>query len=251
VITAALATSLLANLLRHSQADLGTRQVEPHRAQVLVDACGCHGNRMQGSSPHSGARVKRPPVDRVRQSRCSAGPGCAMLVGVDVDELQHALGGVVLEAAYLERVLRAAFSALVGSKYAAVVDGRLTAAALIEDCERITRYHTAITRPAKEEIGTALRACHEANRNRNRVIHDTWATRPGSVMVTLRGSQRSHDITVTVQTLAEVRQLAVQLADAAHELGTAMTTALGPDWARLENQLRQELGHDVGADPGR
>ena len=62
-----------------------------------------------------------------------------MLVGVDVDELQHALGGVVLEAAYLERVLRAAFSALVGSKYAAVVDGRLTAAALIEDCERITR----------------------------------------------------------------------------------------------------------------
>ena len=54
-----------------------------------------------------------------------------MLIDVDVDELQHALGGVVLEAAYLERVLRAAFSALVGSKYAAVVDGRLTAAALI------------------------------------------------------------------------------------------------------------------------
>jgi len=174
-----------------------------------------------------------------------------MLVGVDVDELQHALGGVVLEAAYLERVLRAAFSALVGSKYAAVVDGRLTAAALIEDCERITRYHTAITRPAKEEIGTALRACHEANRNRNRVIHDTWATRPGSVMVTLRGSRTSHDVTVTVQTLAEVRQLAVQLADAAHDLETAMTTALGPDWARLENQLRQELGHDIGAGPGR
>ena len=67
-----------------------------------------------------------------------------MLVGVDVDELQHALGGIVLEAAYLERVLRTVFSALVGSKYAAVVDGRLTAAALIEDCERITRYHTAI-----------------------------------------------------------------------------------------------------------
>lgn len=86
-----------------------------------------------------------------------------MLAGVDVDELQHALGGVVLEAAYLERVLR----------------------------------------------------------------------------------------TVTVQTLAEVRQLAVQLADAAHELGTAMTTALGPDWARLENQLRQELGHDIEAGPGR
>ena len=72
-----------------------------------------------------------------------------MLTSVDVDELRHALGGVVLEAAYLERVLRTAFSALVGSKYAAVVDGRLMAAALIEDCERITRYHTGITAPAK------------------------------------------------------------------------------------------------------
>lgn len=84
-----------------------------------------------------------------------SGPGCVMLVNVDVDELQHALGGIVLEAAYMERVLRTAFSALVGSKYAAVVDGRLTAAALIEDCERITRYHTAITQAAKETIWTA------------------------------------------------------------------------------------------------
>ena len=41
-----------------------------------------------------------------------------MITGMDVDELQHALGGIVLEAAYLERVLRAVFSALVGSRYA-------------------------------------------------------------------------------------------------------------------------------------
>jgi hypothetical protein len=173
---------------------------------------------------------------------------CVMLVVVDVDELQHALGGIVLEAAYLERVLRTAFSALVGSKYAAVVDGRLTAAALIEDCERITRYHTGIAKPAKEAVSAALRACHEANRNRNRVIHDTWATRPGSVMVTLQGSRTSHDVTVTVQTLAEVRQLADQLANAANDLRVAMTAALGPDWARVENQLRHELGHDINAD---
>ncbi len=46
---------------------------------------------------------------------------------MDVDELRHALGGVVLEAACLERTLRTAFSALVGSRYAAVVAGRLTA----------------------------------------------------------------------------------------------------------------------------
>jgi hypothetical protein len=170
---------------------------------------------------------------------------------VDVDELQRALGGIVLEAAYMERVLRAAFSALVGSKYAAVVDGRLTAATLIEDCERITRYHTSIEDPAKEAVRTALRACHEANRKRNRVIHDTWATRPGDVIVTLQGSRTSHDVTVTVRTPDEVRQLADQLADAANDLNAAMTAALGTDWGLMEDQLRQELGHDINADLGR
>jgi hypothetical protein len=173
-----------------------------------------------------------------------------MLIDVDVDELQHALGGVVLEAAYLERVLRAAFSALVGSKYAAVIDGRLTAAALIEDCEQLTRYHTGISQPAKDVLLAALRACHEANRERNRVIHGTWATRPGNVMVTLQGGRRSHNVTVSVRTLTEVRQQADQVADAASGLKVAMTTALGSDWALIEDQLRQDLGHDISADPG-
>jgi hypothetical protein len=73
------------------------------------------------------------------------GPGCVVLVDVDVDELQHALGGIVLEAAYMERVLRTAFSALVGSKYAAVVDGRLTAAAL----SRTANGSPGITPPSR------------------------------------------------------------------------------------------------------
>src|ERR1700738_4961392 len=88
---------------------------------------------------------------------------CAMLTDMDVDELQHALGGIVLESAYLERVLRTAFSALVGSKYAAVIDGRLTVATLLEDCERITRYHTGLTEAAKQAVLAALQACRRAN----------------------------------------------------------------------------------------
>jgi hypothetical protein len=173
-----------------------------------------------------------------------------MIAGVDVDELQHALGGIVLEAAYMERVLRAVFSALVGSKYAAVVDGRLTASALIEDCERLTGYHTEIPAPAKDVVLTALRACHEANRKRNRVIHDTWATRPGNVMVTLRSERGSHEVTVTARTLAEVRQVAGQLADAAEALKAALTGALGSSWELVEDQLRRELGHDISTSRG-
>jgi hypothetical protein len=173
-----------------------------------------------------------------------------MITGVDVDELRHALGGIVLEAAYMERVLRAGFSALVGSKYATVVDGRLTASALIEDCERLASYHTEIPAHAKDVLLAALRACHEANRKRNRVIHDTWATRPGNVMVTLRSKQGSHEVTATARTLAEVRQVAGQVADAAEALKAAMTAALGSGWDLVEDQLRRELGRDVSTNPG-
>ena len=173
-----------------------------------------------------------------------------MIAGVDVDELQHALGGIVVEAAYMERVLRAAFSALVGSKYAAVVDGRLTASALIEDCERLTSYRREIPAPAKDAVLAALRACHEANRKRNRVIHDTWATRRGNVMVTLRSERGSHEVTVTARTLAEVRQVADQVANAAEALKAALTEALGSGWELVEDHLRRELGHDISTDPG-
>lgn len=171
-----------------------------------------------------------------------------MCNGVDVDELQHALGGVVLESAYLERVLRAAFSALIDSKYAAVVDSRLTAIRMIEDCERITRHHTDIPDPEKDRLLAALKACHQANSRRNRVIHEEWATRPGDVLVTLHGSRNSREVTVTVRTPAEVRQVAARVADAASEVEAAMTAAFGPEWVLVEDQLRQELGRDIDAD---
>jgi len=167
---------------------------------------------------------------------------------MDVDELRHALGGVVLEAAYLERVLRAAFSALVGSKYAALVDAHLTVAALIEDCERITRQHADISGSERDGLLEALKACHEANRDRNRVIHDDWTIRPGSVTVTLPGSRNSRDLAVTTRTLAAVRQAADRVADAADQVKDAMTAAFGPGWVRMEDQLRQELGRDIAAD---
>jgi hypothetical protein len=169
---------------------------------------------------------------------------------MDVDKLQYALGAVVLESAYLERTLRAAFGALVGSKYAAVIDGRWAAAALIEDCEQIIKHRADIAESARETLLTALKACHAANRHRNRVIHDAWAARPGDVTVTLQGDRKSHDVSVRAKMLADARQLADQVGDAADELRAAMTTALGPDWVLIEDELRQELGGDGSTDAG-
>jgi hypothetical protein len=39
------------------------------------------------------------------------------------------------------------------------------------------------------------------------------------------------------------------VADAADELRAAMITALGTGWTLVEDQLRQELGHEVRVDP--
>jgi hypothetical protein len=69
-------------------------------------------------------------------------------------------------------------------------------------------------------------------------------------MVTLRGERKSHDITVTARTPVEVRQVADRVAEAAEAVKAAMTAAFGSDWPVVEDRLRQELGHDIGADPG-
>lgn len=49
------------DLARRRLAHLGTCQVYPHSAQVLVYAFGCHGNGMRRSSPRDGGPVKRLP----------------------------------------------------------------------------------------------------------------------------------------------------------------------------------------------
>ena len=172
-----------------------------------------------------------------------------MLASVDTNELQYALGGVVLEAGYLERALHAAFSALVGSKYAAVVAGNLMEAVLIEDCQKITKYHTDLSEAMKQALLSALKACDEVRKTRNRIMHDAWATRPGGIMVTLQAN-RDHEVTITARTTNDIHQLADELGRAADNLNAAMTAAFGIDWSHVEDQLRQELGHDISTDSG-
>jgi hypothetical protein len=173
-----------------------------------------------------------------------------MLVTMDVDDLQHALGGIVLEAAYLERMLRASFGALIGSKYTAAIDGRMMAHALIEDCQHIAKVHTAIAEPARAELLEALDECDSANRKRNRVIHDAWSFRADDVMITLQDQRGQQDVTAVARTLGELTELARQIRAATAALAAAVTSALGADSLRIEDRLRLELGHAVNAEIG-
>lgn len=174
--------------------------------------------------------------------------GCCDACRMDVRDLQRAIGSVVLESAYLERVLRTAFSALIGSKYAAVVDSRLMASALIEDCRHVAEVHSGIGEPERAALITSLRQCESVNHARNRVIHDDWASRPGNVMVTLHGQRSSHEVTVTAKTVSELDELADRICAAADQLSAAVVAALGPASLRVQDQLRQDLGHDITSD---
>lgn len=173
-----------------------------------------------------------------------------MLAGMDVRDLQRAIGGVVLESAYLERVLRAAFSALIGSKYASVIDSRLMASALIEDCRHVTEAHTGIGTPERAALITSLHQCESVNHARNRVIHDDWASRPGDVAVRLPGAHSSHEVTVTAKTVSELDDLADRIGTAADQLSAAVVAALGPGSLRIQDQLRGECRHAVASEHG-
>jgi len=67
-------------------------------------------------------------------------------------------------------------------------------------------------------------------------------------MVALQSGRTSHDVTVRARTPAEIRQVADQVGEAADELNAAMTAALGPGWVHIDDQLRQQLGHDISSD---
>jgi hypothetical protein len=57
----------------------------------------------------------------------------------DDDDRQHALGGVVRKSAYMEHLLRAVFTALLGSKYGAVVAADQNAGWLAEECRAMAK----------------------------------------------------------------------------------------------------------------
>jgi hypothetical protein len=169
---------------------------------------------------------------------------------MDVRELERALGRVVLESAYLERVLRAAFSALVGSKYAAVIDSHFTVFDLIEGCQQIAAVHTGIADPERAALATSLSACQTANHERNRAIHDAWDYRPGARVVTLQSQRKSQDVDVTARTLDDLQALADRIGAAASSLTNAVERAFGAGSMGVDDELRRELGRDIQSDLG-
>jgi len=153
-----------------------------------------------------------------------------------------ALGQLVEEAALMEIALRMAFCALMGSDYAVVVAGGQETHWLIENCDALARRRPDLTATQREGIRSALHACREANRDRNRLVHDAWGTGPDGAPASLRGGQGNYQITGRTWTTAAIRAVGDAIASGQRALLEAVEQALGAASVRLASQ---QLAADI------
>ncbi|HEY2285245.1 MAG TPA: hypothetical protein VGH88_05835 [Streptosporangiaceae bacterium] len=145
------------------------------------------------------------------------------------DDRYAALGQVVEMAAIMEISLRMAFGALVGGPYAAVVASRQETHWLIENCEAVARRHAELPQARRDAILHALRACRQANHDRNRLVHDAWGTGPGGGAVVVRSARRSYEIAGPAWDAGQIAVVAAAITAAQAALLTAIEDALGAD----------------------
>jgi hypothetical protein len=153
------------------------------------------------------------------------------------DDRYYALGQLVETAATMEIALRLAFCALMGGKYAAVVAAEQETHWLLETCDDVARHHDELPVPEREAIRAALRACREANRDRNRLVHDAWGTGADGAPATFSGGQQSYQILGRAWNTAQIQAAADAIANAQRALLAAIENALGPGSVRAAERL--------------
>ena len=162
------------------------------------------------------------------------------------DNRFEALGQVVERAAVMEIALRMAFCTLVGGPYAAAVAGRQDTHWLIENCDAVVRQHADKTAEQRDAIRSALHLCREANRDRNRLVHEAWGTGTGG-LPPLQSLRRSYQIAGREWTLSQIRTAAEAISGAQHALLAAVEEAFGPGCLEAAEQL---LAADATQDHG-
>ena len=161
------------------------------------------------------------------------------------DERFEALGQVVERAAVMEVALRMAFCTLVGGPYAAAVAGSQDTHWLIENCDTVVRRHAEMTGGQRDAIRSALHLCREANRDRNKLVHEAWGTGTAGDPVALQSLCRSYQIAGRQWTLAQIRAAAEAISGAQHALLSSVEDAFGPGRLQTAEEL---LAADVAQD---
>ena len=153
------------------------------------------------------------------------------------DERYEALGRVVEMAAVMEISLRLAFCALAGGPYAAVIAGGQEAHWLIDNCETVARHHTELRQEQIDAIRQAVRACREASRDRNRLVHDAWGPGQDGPPVTVASAARTYRVAGRPWLIDDIRAVADVIGKAQRDLLTSVEEALGSASLQTAQQL--------------
>jgi hypothetical protein len=144
------------------------------------------------------------------------------------DDRFEALGQVVERAAVMEIALRMTFCTLLGGPFAAAVAGSQDTHWLIENCDVVVRRHAEKTTRQREAIRSALHLCREANRARNKLVHEAWGTGSAGESTALQSLCRSYQVAGREWTVAQIREAADAISGAQHALLAAVENAFGP-----------------------
>lgn len=186
---------------------------------------------------------------RIRSRWVSDGAAVRNDAGMGSDPVDHmrteqllALGSVITVSGSMEDLLRDAFCALVGSKFAAVVAGGQGADWLIGYCKDLVDAHMELPEASRESVKAALQLCRSANERRNQLVHGvkTVSSQPDGAFEVLRSRRHQYKLHAEQWTPAEINNVAEALGHAYQELLTAMMHAVGPDLAVLSDQLEWE-----------
>lgn len=173
-----------------------------------------------------------------RPTRRARLPAMTLPLGTDPpDDRFEALGQVVERAAVLEVALRMAFCTLVGGPYAATVAGNQETHWLIENCDAVVRRHEEMTAARRDAIRAALHACRQANRDRNRLVHEAWGTRAQGEPTALQSVCHSYKMVGREWTVAQIREAAAAISGAQHALLAAVEDAFGSGCLEAAGQL--------------
>ncbi|HTZ92847.1 MAG TPA: hypothetical protein VMB74_10670 [Streptosporangiaceae bacterium] len=153
------------------------------------------------------------------------------------DERFAVLGQVVERAAVMEIALRMAFCALVGSRYAAAIAGSQETHWLIENCDAVARRHDELPAGQRDAIRAALQECRQANRDRNRLVHEAWGTGVSGAPSVLQSVCHGYRMAGRDWTIAQIREAAEAISRAQLALLAAIEDAFAPGSLEAAGQL--------------
>jgi hypothetical protein len=119
---------------------------------------------------------------------------------------------------------------------------------LIENCDAIARQHRELAQEQRGAIRHALRACRQANHDRNRLVHEAWGAE-GDDAAPIPGPRRSYQPGGPAWSTGEIRAVADAVISAQRDLLAAVAGALGPGSLDLAWQPDAE-GFEAGTGLG-